>query len=221
MDRIPEPELMDDPAHALAYAKADFEEPHARFIELFRETFPKETIAGKVLDLGCGAGDISIRFARAFPQCVVYGVDGAEAMLARGRLRLIQEGLGERVRLIRGYIPGAPLPPAAYDALISNSLLHHMREPMGLWGAVKRSAKPGVPVFVMDLLRPSNREQAQALVDKYAANEPSILRHDFFDSLLAAYLPAEVEAQLAMVGLNSLKVEEVSDRHLLAYGRLP
>ena len=86
MERTPEPELMNDAEQAAAYAFADFEEPHSRFIELFRETFPAEVVAGAVLDLGCGPGDITIRFVHAFPECVVHGVDGAVAMLAHGRI---------------------------------------------------------------------------------------------------------------------------------------
>lgn len=221
MERIPEPELMDEAEQATAYARADFEEPHARFIELFRETFPDQAIAGEVLDLGCGPADISIRFARAFPQCTVHGVDGAEAMLAHGRLRLLREGLGGRVRLTRGYLPGVSLPSSAYGAVISNSLLHHMRDPAALWETAKRCARPGAPIFVMDLRRPASREGAEALMEQYAAGEPPILRHDFFHSLLAAYLPEEVAAQLRSAGLAGLEVDEISDRHLLIYGTLP
>lgn len=218
MERVPEPELMDDAAQAAAYACADFEQPHARFVELFRATFPAGAITGTVLDLGCGPADITVRFARAYPECAVHGVDGAEAMLAHGRERLKREGLSGRVRLIRGYLPEAQLPLAGYDAIISNSLLHHLRDPMVLWNAVKRCAKPGAPVFVMDLLRPPSREQAQALVDEYAAGEPAVLRHDFFHSLLAAYRRGEVEAQLRTAGLGGLEVAIVSDRHLLVFG---
>jgi ubiquinone/menaquinone biosynthesis C-methylase UbiE len=221
MERVPEPELMDDAAQAWAYAHADFSAPHVRFIELFREVFPNENIRGAVLDLGCGPADIAIRFALAYPECVVDGVDGAEAMLACGRARLAAEGLGERVRLFRAYLPGAQLPAAAYEALISNSLLHHMRQPTALWETVKRCARPGAPLFVMDLSRPASREQAALLVEEYAADEPPVLRHDFFHSLLAAYRPGEVEAQLRLAGLASLTVEAVSDRHLLIYGRMP
>lgn len=221
MERVPETELMDDAVQAAAYAQADFEEPHARFVELFRETFPNELIRGTVLDLGCGPADITLRFVRAYPDCAMHGVDGAEAMLAHGRDRLRLEGLAERVRLIHGYLPGVVLPQAEYSAVISNSLLHHLRDPMVLWNAVKTHAKPGAPVFVMDLRRPSSRSHAQALVAEYAANEPPILRHDFFHSLLAAYVPDEVAAQLRQAGLASLEVKEVSDRHLLVYGRLP
>jgi SAM-dependent methyltransferase len=221
MERTPEPELMDDAAQAAAYAAADFEEPHARFVELFRETFPADELCGEVLDLGCGPADISLRLARAYPRCVVHGVDGAEAMLAEGRARLAREGLGQRVRLSRAYLPGADLPAAAYAAVISNSLLHHLRDPAALWTTARRCGRPGAPLFVMDLCRPAGRAEAAVLVDEYAAGEPAVLRHDFFHSLLAAYRPEEVAAQLRDAGLTGLAVAKVSDRHLLIHGRLP
>lgn len=220
MKRIPEPELMNGAEQAAAYAFADFEEPHARFIEVFRETFPNEKIKGTVLDLGCGPGDITIRFVRAFPGCTVHGVDGAVAMLDHGRRRLEREDLVGRVDLIEAYLPGAALPQDRYDAVISNSLLHHLHDPMVLWDTVKKYAKLDAPVFIMDLLRPSSREQALALVDEYASNEPDILRHDFLHSLLAAYRVDEVNGQLRAAGLDGLIVRQISDRHLLIHGRM-
>ena len=65
MQRRPEPELMDDEAQALAYARADFAEPHDRFVALLRERVGAP--AGRALDLGCGPGDVTFRVARAFP----------------------------------------------------------------------------------------------------------------------------------------------------------
>lgn len=220
MEREPEPELMDDTEQAAAYAHADFEEPHSRFIQLFRETFPGEELGGTVLDLGCGPADIALRFARAYPGCAVQGVDGAAAMLEHGEARLQQAGLTARVQLIHAYLPDASLPLAAYDAIISNSLLHHLRDPVVLWRTIRRYAKTGAPIFVMDLLRPASRAAAQALVDNYAADEPPILRHDFFHSLLAAYRLEEVIAQLRGAGLGHLQVGQVSDRHILVHGRM-
>jgi hypothetical protein len=72
----------------------------------------------------------------------------------------------------------------------------------------------------MDLMRPPDRKTASAMVSEYAGNEPDILKQDFFHSLLAAYTPGEIEAQLQASGLNQLKVEVVSDRHLLVSGQL-
>lgn len=221
MDRIPEPELMDDPAQALAYARADFEQPHNQFVAHFRLCFPDWNGAGHVVDLGCGPGDICRRFAQAFPDVHVHGVDGAAAMLAIGRDDLRAAGLDQRVQLHRGYLPGAALPRERYDAVVSNSLLHHLNDPQALWQAVLRHAAPGAPVFVMDLRRPQSREQAAELVALYAAGEPDVLRTDFHNSLLAAYRVDEIEAQLRTAGIDWLRVEAIGDRHLTAQGRRP
>ena len=90
MKRIPEEELMSDIEQARAYAAADFEEPHSNVIRLFQQSFGTQLPGRSVLDLGCGTGDITFRFARAYPDCIVYGVDGSEAMLSLGRKALAQ-----------------------------------------------------------------------------------------------------------------------------------
>jgi SAM-dependent methyltransferase len=218
MERIPEPELMDEDTQARAYAQADFEEPHAHFITLFHERFAGSAVEGVALDLGCGPADISIRFARAFDTCSVHGVDGAEAMLRYGHDAVRDAHLEGRVRLIEGYLPGAQLPQQHYDIIISNSLLHHLANPMVLWQAVREHAVPGTLTFIMDLMRPADRAAVQALVETHAADEPEVLRRDFFNSLLAAYRPQEIEAQLAAAGLDWLGVQVVSDRHLVVTG---
>jgi Methylase involved in ubiquinone/menaquinone biosynthesis len=220
MERIAEPELMDEAAQARAYAEADFSAPHQRFIELFREQFPALQPRGTALDLGCGPGDITRRFARAFPSCHVHGIDGAAAMLHHAEAVQQGSGLETRIRYIHGYLPGAVLPLPRYDVVISNSLLHHLAEPQVLWQSIKAHAAPGAAVFVMDLRRPDSRAAAEALVEQYAAAEPEVLRHDFFHSLLAAYTPEEVSAQLAAAGLR-LVVTVVSDRHFTVSGYLP
>lgn len=221
MERIPEPELMDDAAQARAYAEADFEAPHSMFVEVFRERFPGLAPSGHVLDLGCGPADITRRFAEAFPDCRIDGVDGAAAMLAHGERAIGERGLAGRVRLVHGRLPGAALPRERYDLVISNSLLHHLHAPEVLWEEVRRRARPGAPVFVMDLMRPDSPEAAEAMVEAYAAGEPEVLRRDFHHSLLAAFRPREVREQLAAAGLDGLQVEVISDRHLIVHGRAP
>ncbi|MCO6412918.1 MAG: class I SAM-dependent methyltransferase [Thiogranum sp.] len=219
MQRIPEAELMEDPAQALAYARADFDEPHNRFVELFVDCFGPR-LTGSVVDLGCGPGDICRRFARRFPECSIHGIDASEAMLELARSADVAAGLANRIRYFRSRLPDADLPQIRYRTVISNSLLHHLPDPAALWRSIRKIGQPGATVFVMDLLRPQNRDQAQCLVDQYAANEPEILRNDFFNSLLAAYRPLEVEQQLADHGLDQLALETVSDRHFIVFGHL-
>jgi SAM-dependent methyltransferase len=212
---------MDDEAQALAYAEADFEEPNSRFAAMFSERAGTLPEGAAVLDLGCGPGDITLRIARAHPGVHVHGLDGSAAMLAFGHRALASEaGLAARVRFIEGLVPGAVLPLARYQAVVSNSLLHHLHDPSGLWRTVRERATEGAPVLVMDLMRPASPGAAQALVDEYAGGEPEVLRRDFYNSLLAAFEPDEVRAQLAEAGFAGLAVEEASDRHLVVWGRV-
>jgi len=219
IERVPEPELMEDPEQAAAYAAADFSEPHQAFVEHFRRCFPAFA-GGRVLDLGCGPADVTIRFARAFPGAMLEGVDGAAAMLRHGRDAVARAALSSRIALRRLRLPAAGLAGAGYDAVISNSLLHHLAEPLVLWQTVAAAAERGAPVLVMDLMRPESHEAVRQLVQLHAADAPPVLRRDFSHSLLAAYRAEEVREQLRVAALAHLRVEVVSDRHWLAWGHV-
>jgi cyclopropane fatty-acyl-phospholipid synthase-like methyltransferase len=220
MQRIPESELMDEPEQAKAYARADFSEPHNHFVALFRQRFADLRAGNRVLDLGCGPGDICRRFARAFPDCRIHAVDASESMLTLARAETEAQALDGCIEYFLAYLPDARLPAQAYDTLISNSLLHHLNDPATLWSSVVEYGQPGSLVFVMDLLRPDSREHAEQLLKTYAANEAEVLQKDFFNSLLAAYRPDEVRLQLQQQGLDQLQIEVVSDRHFIVSGQL-
>lgn len=218
VQRIPEPELMNDPEQAEAYHRADFSEAHDHFVALFRECFEAQSWTGPVLDLGCGTADVTRRFAKAYEGVRVQGIDGAENMLQWGREALARDGLSDRVTLYCRYLPDDGLPEEHYGAVISNSLLHHLRNPSDLWNAIRRCSTPGAPVLVMDLVRPETPAEAAELVKLHAGREAAILQRDFFNSLCAAYRVEEVEQQIRQAGLVPLRVRSVSDRHWIAYG---
>ncbi|BBL70643.1 class I SAM-dependent methyltransferase [Methylogaea oryzae] len=219
MQRQLEPELMDDAEQAAAYAAADFAEANGRFVRLFGELCGG--FAGTALDLGCGPGDICLRLARAYPACTVHGLDGAAAMLDYAEAGLArQPELAGRVRFLQGRLPLAHGLADGYDALLSNSLLHHLPDPAVLWQAVRRYGRPGSLVLVMDLFRPPDDAAAQALVRRYAADAPPVLQRDFHNSLCAAFTPDEIAGQLAATGLDHLRVWVVSDRHVAVDGVL-
>jgi len=210
---------MDDQAQAEAYASADFTEPHEHFVKMYGEFHPGAK-PQNVLDLGCGPGDISCRFARAYPECQLLGVDGAQSMLDAGTPIIEKAGVKDRVTLMHGYLPGAELPDTEFDTVISNSLLHHLDDPMVIWESIKKYAQAGASVFVMDLMRPANKETAKAIVKANSGDEPEVLKEDFYNSLLAAYRVNEIEEQLSDAGLAQLHVKAVSDRHFIVYGHL-
>jgi len=218
MKRILEAELMNDTVQARSYAEADFEEPHRRVIELFRRFFPGKELRGNVLDIGCGPGDVTFRFAASFPDAQITAIDGADEMIRLAEKRKAKEAVGAGITFRVGLIPGAPIPQVEYDAIISSSFLHHLHEPRGLWQTIKGHAERGTIIFVIDLLRPDSREKARELVELYCGSESEILKKDFYNSLLAAFRPEEVRAQLREAGLPELIVGPVSDRHQVIYG---
>lgn len=218
MKRVCEPELMDDPEQALAYAKADFTEENQFFVDRFVEDYQDWT-EGHVVDLGCGPADIPIRFARALPRCRVTGVDASPAMIRLAEEAVTAAGFDGRISLRCERIQSFTLAEPA-DAAISNSLLHHLPDPLRFWYALKTLVKPGSCVLVMDLIRPESPEAAQAIVDRYAKDEPTILRRDFYNSLLAAFTEDEVAGQLAEMHLTRLLIDAPDDRHWIVSGRI-
>ena len=210
---------MDTAEQAEAYAAADFESAHAMYPVLFAKKFARRPRRALALDLGCGPCDVVIRFAKANPGYTFHAVDGSAEMLRQARRFVTRHALSRRIKLVEGFIPGAPIPKQTYDVILSSSFLHHLHEPQVLWQTVCERAKSGTIVFVCDLRRPATKAKARALVRKYAGSDAAVLKQDFYNSLLAAFTPAEVRRQLKAAGLRGLKVEIISNRHLLVYGR--
>jgi ubiquinone/menaquinone biosynthesis C-methylase UbiE len=220
MDRILEPELMVDKEQAEAYARADFAQVNQRFVDRFRSCFPKIT-SGAMVDLGCGPGDIPVRLARALPAFRITAVDGSEPMIALAQQAVEEAEVGDRVRPLCLRLPMLPLGLQSFDAVVSNSLVHHLPDPYLFWNEVVRLGRPRGIVLVMDLLRPESPERAWDLVQKYSGHEPDILKRDFFNSLCAAFTLREVRGHIRSRGLGGLVCEMASDRHWIVWGHLP
>ncbi|MGH7804714.1 MAG: class I SAM-dependent methyltransferase [Candidatus Binatia bacterium] len=210
MNRVLEPEVMDDPAHALAYARADFAAVNQGFVDRFFAFAP--AVGATVVDLGCGPADIPLRLAAARPDLRCVGIDASIPMLRLARPHA-------RVFPVAARLGALPLATGFFDAVVSNSLLHHLPDPDLLWHEVRRLGRSGASVLVMDLHRPASADAARAIVDGYAAGEAEVLRRDFYHSLLAAFTEEEVRTQLRANGLD-LACAVVSDRHWVASGRL-
>ncbi len=215
MERVREPELMNNEEQAIAYANANFDEPHNHFLKLLNlaigKNFPS---SGNVIDLGTGAADIAIKFALTYPSFKIDAVDGSKAMLVQAEKAIDKLDLNHRINLIHTPIQNISLIEKEYEIILSNSLLHHLHDPTVLWQLVKK-AKGDPIIFIMDLMRPKNMHTVNELVHEYARDEPEILQRDFRNSLKAAFSPEEVILQLENAKLESLKVSIASDRHIV------
>jgi trans-aconitate 2-methyltransferase len=226
MERRVEPELMDDGLQAQAYAAADFSATDQAVVDRIDTLFAGGLAADgqglRIVDLGCGPGNISLRLARRWPAATVVGIDGAAAMLAiaEQRRRSDPVALGG-LRFQQSVLPELPPTEGPFQLLVSNSLLHHLHDPQVLWRSVRRLAAPGAGLYLKDLRRPASPAILEDLVQRHAGAAPPVLRRDYAHSLRAAFTPEEVTGQLALAGLEALQVHALEDRYLEIHGSLP
>jgi trans-aconitate 2-methyltransferase len=220
MLRTPEPELMEGEQQASAYASADFSAGDQALIDRLAQLFPSG-LGPRVLDLGCGPGNISFRLAERFPNAEVLGIDGAAAMLDLAAQALqARPALQPWLRFELRCLPD-PCLSGGFTALVSNSLLHHLHEPAVLWQALLQCGAAGARIYIKDLRRPPTAEAVAALQQRYLADAPAVLQRDYTASLHAAFTPEEVAQQLQEAGLaDQLQVAALEDRYLEVWGQL-
>ncbi len=205
-----EPEVMDDPQEAVSYEAMDHSEPNAAFIERLMEL----GAAGRMLDVGTGPGHIPALLCPRIASSRIVALDHAMAMLELARRRVRQAGLARRVWLVRGDAKAMPFATGCFDAVFSNTILHHLAQPQWLLTEAWRVLRPGGVLLIRDLMRPVDAAQLESLVRHHAAGADASQRGMFRDSLHAALRPDELERLAHEAGLRGAEVVIDSDRHL-------
>lgn len=209
---------MDTEQDSTEYEAIPNEGPNLEFASLALTHGPG---ARDVLDMGTGPGHIAILLAQRAPGLHVTAIDLAESMLVLARKNVAHQNLGDRVLLLQRDVKATGFPAASFDLVLSNSLVHHIPEPLAFFLEVQRVSRIGAGLFIRDLLRPSSEAEIVALVELHASDCNEYQRRLFSDSLHAALTLDEVRALSAEAGLDVL-VEQTSDRHwTLARSRSP
>jgi ubiquinone/menaquinone biosynthesis C-methylase UbiE len=218
MKRIPEPELM-TPHEETHYQAANYAAPHEAFAH--RVVATAGPLIGAVLgDLGTGPGDIPLRIAGKRPGWQIVGIDASDHMLAFARRDRRNAGLARPIQWVRADVLDTRLPDQSFDVLISNSVLHHLRDPLRFWREVARLSKPSAVVLVRDLRRPADEEGVGQVVARHVSAESPVVQEHYRSSLHSAYTAAELRAQLEAAAVTGLTVRKFADRYLDVCGRL-
>ena len=210
MERILETEYMDTAEEASSYAAMPNETNNIAVTEFFLEAGGGQ---GVTLDIGTGPGDIPILIAQRAEAARIVAVDAAEHMLRVARERVANAGFAERITLQRCDAKALPFGDHSFDNVISNTILHHIPEPLFFLKEAARVRKPGGVLVIRDLYRPETEEQAHELVRLHASTATDDQQKMLFDSLHAGLTLDEARAMVAEVGMTGASVEMTSDRH--------
>jgi len=213
LERTPEPEVMDTDEEVSTYDAMDHSKVNARFAEDFL-AFHGPCQGGEILDVGTGTALIPIEIARRDSRARIVAVDLASRMIARARHHVETAGLSSRIRCeVQDAKAFDQTQWRHYEAVISNSIVHHLADPRAVLAAMAGMVAPGGTLFVRDLVRPDSEEQVNDLVETYAADEPEFARALFGASLRAAFTLAEIDAMRRELGLTGGTLVMSSDRH--------
>lgn len=110
----------------------------------------------RLLDVGCGTGDLTIRLARRVgPEGHVTGLDLTPAMLAVARRKVDAEGLGDRVTLVEGNALALPFPDGSFDGVTAGFSLRNMADLDGALREMFRVLRPGGFAVSLEVSKPS------------------------------------------------------------------
>jgi ubiquinone/menaquinone biosynthesis C-methylase UbiE len=184
-----------------------------------------------VLDVGTGTARIPILLLEAAPEIACVAIDLADNMIALAMDNVREAGLEAGIAIEKRDAKATGYPNEAFEAVVSNSIVHHIPEPQAALAEMWRVLRPGGVLFVRDLARPADTSVLDRLVDTYASlpdedSTPDMDRHrrqrELFEASLHASLAVdEVRAMVLPLGIPADAVKLTSDRHWTLVARKP
>lgn len=213
MERILEPEVMDSLEEAIEYDAMNFTEVNTNFAQRAITLGPQ---VAKVLDVGTGTARIPILIAQQCQEWQITGIDLARSMLNIGKQNIKEANKTQQIDLKVVDAKQMPYTDAQFDLVLSNSLLHHLPNPLPFLRELNRVLKPNGGILLRDLLRPASTEIINHMVEEIGEDYSPHQKQLFRDSLHAAFTLNEVQELLEAAGLKGVNLYQSSERHWTA-----
>ena len=161
--------------------------------------------AKNLLDIGCGAGNYSLKMLGKIPGLNCLLMDLSMPMLERAKERVSANTSG-KVEIMQEDILKAALPENHFDIVLAASVLHHLRgdaDWKNVFQKIYRSLKPGGSFWISDLITQDTDPLNRLFTDQYARHLDSLggeaYRKKVFEYIEREDTPRSVNFQLDLM----------------------
>jgi tRNA (cmo5U34)-methyltransferase len=126
--------------------------------------------AEDLLDIGCGAGNYTLKLLSKIPDMNCTLIDLSRPMLDRAAERIMPE-TGGKISAIQADIRNAVIPENSFDIIVASAVFHHLRDEdewRRVFAKIYSALKPQGCLFVSDLISQENGALTDYFLEKYA-----------------------------------------------------
>ncbi len=171
--------------------------------------------AKELLDIGCGAGNYTLKMLSKVPGLNCTLNDLSMPMLQKAKERVSEETNGT-ITIVQDDMRNLDLPDEHYDIVLAAATLHHLRDDADwelVFGKISKALKPGGSIWISDLITHDSAPINLLFQDKYGEYIESLggpeYRQKVFDYIAYEDTPRSLNYQLELlkrVGFRSTEI---------------
>jgi len=155
------------------------------------------------LDVGCGDGRITAELAKLVPQGSVLGIDAAPGMIEFASRNFASSNL----QFLHSTAEEAQLPEQKYDAVVSFSCFHWLKDPASAIRRLSSSLKPGGSFLVLTYPKES---------PYYQYLQAALKHYPEYDRLSSYHTMLAIKDYRTLFAENNLEIVDFQQQHLVA-----
>ena len=182
--------------------------------------------AKELLDIGCGAGNYTLKMLSKIPDLNCTLNDLSLPMLERAKERVSAQTNGE-ITIIQDDMRNLDLPDNHFDIVLAAATFHHLRTDADwelVFTKVYKALKPGGSIWISDLIAHDSPLIDQLFQDHYGAYLEKLggpeYKQKVFDYIAYEDTPRSLNYQLALLQKVGFKVTEIlhKNSYFAAFG---
>jgi len=204
--RRPNIEGIDSPEVAKAFEKMTNFLPFKILRKKVLGRINKLNPSGRLLDIGCGSGNLIVQIAEKFPHLELVGIDISAEILKRAKMRANENQ--KEIELKEGSVENLPFSDEYADFIVSTLSLHHWSNPQNAFQEIYRVLKKDGVGLIFDFRRDSRKFFYGFLtfITKVAVPRPLREVNEPLGSIQSSYTPIEVQELFSKISIHNYDI---------------